>query len=106
MKKAAEWIRKAADVGHPVAEYEMGLLYLNGEGVQRNFETALRWFWKAGAQHHPDAMFHVGAALYEGAGVEKDQVKGWELIQDALRLGSKVASDNLKGYPKPVGARP
>ncbi|UOD32379.1 sel1 repeat family protein [Massilia violaceinigra] len=106
LKKAAEWIRKAADVGHPVAQYEMGLLHLNGEGVQRNFGTALQWFWKAGAQHHPDAMFYVGAALYEGAGVEKDQVKGWELIQDALRLGSKVASDNLKGYPKPAGARP
>ncbi|NHZ91347.1 hypothetical protein F2P45_20350 [Massilia sp. CCM 8733] len=107
LKKAAEWIRKAADVGQPVAQYEMGLLYLNGEGVQRHFGTALQWFWKAGAQNHPDAMFHVGAAIYEGAGgVEKDPVKGWEIIQDALRLGSKVARDNSKGYPKPAEARP
>ncbi|NHZ63539.1 tetratricopeptide repeat protein [Massilia genomosp. 1] len=101
LNKAAEWISKAAAAGLPVAQYEMGLLNLNGEGVKRDFLEALRWFDKAAQQNHPDAMFYIGAAMYEGSGTDKNPAQGWAMIQEALRLGSKVASDNSKNYPKP-----
>lgn len=69
--------------------------------MQRDFPTALKWFKKAADQNHPDALFYIGAAVYEGAGTDKDPAKGWEIIQESLRLGSKVARDNAKNYPKP-----
>ncbi|NHZ97222.1 hypothetical protein F2P46_16055 [Massilia sp. CCM 8734] len=101
---AAQWIAKAAAAGLPVAEYEMGLLHLNGEGVERDFLTALGWFKKAADQHHPDGLFYIGAAVYEGLGTDKNPAHGWEIIQEALRMGSTVARNNLQNYPEAAAA--
>ncbi|UOD32377.1 sel1 repeat family protein [Massilia violaceinigra] len=100
--QAAQWIAKAAETGLPIAQYEMGLLHLNGEGVQRDFLTALRWFQKAAEQNHPDALFYLGAAVYEGSGTDKNPAQGWAIIQEALRLGSSLAQNNIGNYLDPA----
>jgi TPR repeat protein len=40
--KAADWYRRAADRGHPDAQYNLGFMNLLGEGVPANFHEGLR----------------------------------------------------------------
>jgi TPR repeat protein len=43
IREAAKWFRKAADQGHPEAQYNLGLAYANGQGVARDNVQALTW---------------------------------------------------------------
>ena len=45
--KAMEWWRKAADQGNPRACYNIGALYTNGQGVQKDLGEAEKWFQKS-----------------------------------------------------------
>ena len=42
-KKAVHWYRKAAEQGYAEAQFNLGLAYDNGEGVEQNFEEAVAW---------------------------------------------------------------
>ena len=41
------WFRKAADGGSEEAENNIGVLYLNGRGVNKNIDQAKIWLQKA-----------------------------------------------------------
>ena len=41
--QAADWYRKAAEQGHAWAQYVLGGLYKNGEGVTQDYECAYVW---------------------------------------------------------------
>lgn len=45
--KAIRWYLRAADAGHTGAQYNLGLMYLKGEGVSRNTLKGLGWVTKA-----------------------------------------------------------
>ena len=45
--KAAKLCIEAADNGHPDACYDTGVLYLEGDGVERSYQKALDYFLKA-----------------------------------------------------------
>jgi TPR repeat protein len=45
--EALRWYRKAADQGHPKAQFGLGLMYFHGLGVGPDFREAARWYRKA-----------------------------------------------------------
>jgi TPR repeat protein len=45
--KALQWLRKAANVGFPMAQVVLGEMYYSGHGVDRDLVEARRWFEKA-----------------------------------------------------------
>jgi uncharacterized protein len=42
--QAAAWYSKAADQGHPVAQYNLGVIYERGQGVTQDYARADVWF--------------------------------------------------------------
>ena len=48
--RSAAWWEKAAAQGHTQAQYNLGVLYYNGEGVPRDISKAREWLEKAAAQ--------------------------------------------------------
>ena len=36
-----------AEQGHAEAQYKLGVLYINGQGVTEDYEEAVKWFHKA-----------------------------------------------------------
>ena len=50
-----EW-KPLADQGHAYAQYYLGLMYANGEGVPEDDAEAVRWFRLAADQGHADAQ--------------------------------------------------
>ncbi|KAF9971830.1 hypothetical protein BGZ73_005123, partial [Actinomortierella ambigua] len=45
--EAHMWLRKAADKGDVTAQVELGLMYRNGEGVDKDYMEAVHWYRKA-----------------------------------------------------------
>jgi len=52
---AAAWCRQAAEQGHSISQYNLGLMYDNGEGVAEDNAEAVRWFRLATDQGHDEA---------------------------------------------------
>ena len=47
LKIAKEWFEKAAQAGHPDAQYNLGVMYENGESDKKDYVTAYKWFYLA-----------------------------------------------------------
>jgi hypothetical protein len=65
---AVKWIRRAADAGHSMAQFNLGLSYRDGLGVAEDSDEALRLFDLAAAGGFARAAEHarnLRAALHE-----------------------------------------
>ena len=54
------WFRKAAEQGSPEGQYNLGLMYRQGLGVQKNEREAEKWIGLARAQGYAPAQMSVG----------------------------------------------
>lgn len=63
MVRAAEWYRRAAEQGHPDAQYNLGFMYLLGEGVPSDADEGLRLLRRA-ADQEAESAFRLLADVY------------------------------------------
>ncbi len=66
-----EW-RPLAEQGNAKAQYNLGVIFLNGEGVHQDDAESVRWWRKAAEQGHAEAQFNLGFMYYNGRGVPQD----------------------------------
>jgi len=57
--KAVDWFTKSAEQGNAEAQYNLGLMYANGQGVLRDKAKAAEWLKKAAAQGYEKAKDFV-----------------------------------------------
>ena len=62
-KKALYWFKKAAQNNEAQAQYDIGMIYLDGNGVSKNHNIAKDWFEKSSAQGHAESQFEL-ACMY------------------------------------------
>ena len=93
--KAAEWFRKAADLGDAKAQYNLGVAYNEGKGVPQDFGQAAFWFSKAAEQGIPQAQNNLGFLYKQGQGVVQDSSKATEWFRKAAQQGFAQAQHNL-----------
>ena len=63
---------KAAEDGHAVAQHGMGFMYMEGDGVDKNMDEAVKWFTLAAEQGLAGSQTTLAMMYEEGNGVEKD----------------------------------
>ncbi len=73
--EAARLYRRAAEQGHAGAQYMLGFMYANGEGVPQNYAEAEEWYWKAAEQGDANAQYELGLMYEKGRGVPVDYVQ-------------------------------
>ena len=71
---AARLYGLAAALGNADAQYNLGLMYDNGQGVTQDYKEAVRLFGLAAAQGHAIAQSMLGLMYAEGRGVTQDNV--------------------------------
>ena len=69
----------AASGGDSLSQFDLGVRYLRGDGVQQDYAKAYEWFKKAADQGHPRAKYNIGSLHLNGWGVPRDasQAIGW-----------------------------
>ena len=54
-----DWFRKSADQDIAQAQYNLGVFYENGYGVDADIQTAKDWYEKAALQNLPEAKAQI-----------------------------------------------
>ena len=93
--KAAELWQPLAQKGNAIAQYSLGTLYAEGNGVTQNDATAFMWFQRAANQGNAAAQYNVGASYAAGTGVEKSDADAIRWFRRAADQGMAFAQLNL-----------
>jgi uncharacterized protein len=88
-KQAAFWYEKAAQQGHPEAEYNLARLYATGQGVPRDQEQALHWVRAAASQGYAPAQARFGLRYANGSGIAQDHRLAYFWLTLAYLHGDK-----------------
>jgi hypothetical protein len=90
-------LRQSAEQGDPDAEWQLGILYHDGDGIPQNDTLAMQWFERAAEQGYVPAQATLGAYYWAGRGVPPDRSKAyfWSLL--ALAQGDKDSKSRLEG---------
>ena len=67
-------VMSLAEQGHAIAQYNLGVMYDNGEGVPQDYAEAVKWYQLAAEQGHAKAQNNLGVMYAKGRGVEQDDV--------------------------------
>ena len=93
--KAVYWFQKAAVQGNADAEYNLGVLYDDGQGVPLDYAKAVYWYRKAAAQGLAVAESNLGRFYGTGQGTPRDDVKSVYWYRRAANQGDTNAELNL-----------
>jgi TPR repeat protein len=90
-----EILRPLAQQGDPEAQYAMGILYVYGRGVQKDYAEAAKWYRKAAENGYAAAQHKLGLLYFGGLGVPKDFAEAFRWFSSAAEQGDAAAQDSL-----------
>ena len=79
---------KAAELGLPAAQLNLGLLYLGHDGIKKNNAEAYRWISKAAQSGNANAMYVLATLYQNGKGVRASDVDALTWYQKAADAGN------------------
>jgi len=95
-------MKPLAEQGDAQAQYNLGLLYANGQGVPQDYAEAAKWYRKAAESKQPRAGRAIGVAsnnlgiLYvNGQGVPQDYAEAAKWILKAAEMNIAAGQNNL-----------
>lgn len=94
-EKAGFWFREASDNGIANARYNLGVLYHQGLGKERDLGRALYWYREAAKLDHAEAQYNLGIAHIEGIGTNYDPRLAAAFFERAANNGIMEAAYNL-----------
>ena len=77
------------------AQYNLGFMYYNGQGLPSDKAKASKWYRLAAQQAHSLAQLNLGAMYRSGEGVPQDSIEAAKWYRMAAQQGNPIAQDNL-----------
>ncbi len=76
---AFHWYQKSSDQGFATGHYNLALLFLHGDGINRNMTEAVRLISLAANQGCRDAQRQLGQCYRDGRGVARvlNEARKW-----------------------------
>ena len=99
-EEAAAWFRRAAEQGHAISQYNLGVMNKNGFGVAQDVAEAAQWMRRAARQGNAGAQYILGAMYSTGQGVDEDPVRAHMWLDLAARSGDERAGATLDRLAK------
>lgn len=101
-------LKEKAAQGVPDAQYELGRIYHDADGVSQDLTESLKWVRKAAAQGHVDAQFQLGLFYEEGLVIQQNFSEAAELYRTVMEKSPKAQNnlgllyENGRGVPRDV----
>jgi len=89
-----EW-RPLAEQGFTAAQFNLGQLYANGQGVPQDYVQARQWWEKAAVQGDVEAATNLGTLYLNGQGGVQDDQKAVDWFRRSATHGNARALTNL-----------
>lgn len=86
---------KMAKQGHVVAQYNLGIMYGNGQGTSLDYKQSAKWFSKAAEQGDASAQYNLGVLYEHGQGVPLNRNQAIKWYTKAAEQGDASAQHNL-----------
>jgi TPR repeat protein len=87
---------RSAELGNAIAQYNLAMMYSNGESVYVDYQQAVYWFKKSAEQEFAPAQYRLGEMYYfEKGGLSRNLVKAVELFNEAAEQHDPDALMNL-----------
>ena len=77
-----------AEQGDAATQFNLGLMYANGQGVKQDYFEAVKWYRQAAEQGHANAQANLGSAYGAGRGVRQDYTEAVKWFKKAAENGS------------------
>ena len=87
--------KKAADEGDAEAQFQTGVCYEQGTGVEKDYAQARMYYAMASMQGHAFATHNLGVLYYFGYGGEQDFDRAFSDFSSAAATGDSLALASL-----------
>ncbi len=106
--KASDVCQSMADKGDTDAQFALGVMYYQGNGMMSDLGQAQKWIRKAAQKNHRQGQYNLGIMLANGQGSPVDLIEayawlkisadnGYSAAADAMtQLGEELSSDEKK----------
>ena len=88
-----KWWRKAAEQNNAVAQYNLGICYIKGDGVPTDEIEAVKWIRKAAEQNNAMAQNILGLCYAIGSGIAKEYVEAYKWMLLSGMQGNKYTNE-------------
>jgi TPR repeat protein len=92
---AIEKYKASAERGNVSAQWDLGVIYQNGRGVDIDYKEALKWFTKAAKNGDKYSQFNLGYMHYSGQGTPINKAKSFKWYSLAANQGYIDAMYNV-----------
>jgi len=96
---AARWFQKAAEQGCVEAQYNLGNMHDQEQGVKQDDAEAVRLYHKAAEQGCVEAQFNLGVSYANGQGVKQNYALASRWYRKAAERGLQESKDALSNLP-------
>ena len=94
--EAADVCTAMAQKGDRAAQFVLGVLYYQGNGVMADMAKARKWMRKAAEQNYAQAQYNLGIMVANGQGGPTDLVNAYAWLKISAENGYAPAEDSLK----------
>jgi len=94
-KSALPLLETLANKGDTWAQWNLGKLYLYGQVVEKNIETAILWCEKAAGTGDPEAQYHLGEVYNDYSNPDKDKKKAFSWYEKSAEQGNLDATFSM-----------
>lgn len=92
---AMKLYKQAAAQGHSGAQFSLGLMHAEGQGVPQNYIEAVKWYKLAASQGHSGAQFNLAVMYTLGRGIPQNYSEA-EVESEIVKLYKLAASQGLE----------
>jgi len=79
----------------PADLYLIGMIYSEGESVEKNDAEAFKWYKKAAEQGDWDALYALASMYASGRGTKKDEKEAIRWFKKSAELGNKYSQTRI-----------
>lgn len=94
-QKAITDLKEVAYAGNVNAQVQLGVIYLTGDGVNKDDAEALKWLRKAADQDNALAERYLAEMYFKGRGVPADNMEAAKWLRLAADQGDAESEHNL-----------
>jgi TPR repeat protein len=98
--KGAYWIKKAADQNLTAAQYNYGILLINGWGTDWNPFEAFKLFYYAAMDGMPQAEYVIGLLYTDNLIIKRDMAEAYKWVQKSANQNYIPAKETIAKFIK------
>lgn len=102
---AIKYLSFASEKNNPMAAYKLAMMYINGQGVEKDEKKAKKLFFESASQGFHHAQYDYGLMLINGEGGDKNIKEGYNYILASAQNGNEDAIKYMKGCGRRTGIR-